>query len=78
VEEGFLDTKAASVQLKAIETILKQLDKTAPSKKQRSPAKDDPAQLEAKLLKALPKQYAKLSEFELNIQKKQCGELLNN
>ncbi len=69
--------KGAATQLKAIEVLLKQLDKTSMAKKQRSPAKDDPAQLEAKLLKALPKQYAKLSEFELNIQKKQCGELLN-
>ena len=75
-EDGGIDNKTRALQLKAVELVLKQLEKTSTSRKQKSAPKDDPAALEAKLLKAMPKEYAKLSEFELTVQKKRCNELI--
>lgn len=76
-ESEELDPKNLGTQLKAIDAILKQLEKLSTARKQKGPAKGEveSSQMEAKLLRALPKQYARLSEFELNIQKKQCEQL---
>jgi len=71
------DVKSVTAQIKAIESVLKLLDKSSSSKKQKQPPKNEAA-LEAKLLKALPKQYSRLSDFELEIARKQSKQLCND
>lgn len=75
-DDDMPDPRMITVQLRALETLLKLTDKTSSARKQKASISDseyDPS----KILKALPKQYAKLSEFELEIAKKQVQDMVS-